>query len=124
MIEKLSELFDTEDSMYEFMDSYFNLYETDLTIDNIEEFNWDKVAIEIKELLLMGEYEICINVLIEISKEYTKSKTKEMLIVGYLVEKPEQRSEQELIENVQDENGIGNGSGSYKLSNEDYYKYV
>ena len=46
MIEKLSELFDTEDSMYEFMDSYFNLYETDLTIDNIEEFNWDKVAIE------------------------------------------------------------------------------
>lgn len=124
MIEKLSELFDTEDSMYEFMDSYFNLYETDLTIDNIEEFNWDKVAIEIKELLLMGEYEICDNVLIEISKEYTKSKTKEMLIVGYLVEKPEQSSEQELIENVQDENGNGNGSGSYKLSNEDYYKYV
>lgn len=124
MIEKLSELFDTEDSMYEFMDSYFNLYETDLTIDNIEEFNWDKVAIEIKELLLMGEYEICINVLIEISKEYTKSKTKEMLIVGYLVEKPEQSSEQELIENVQYENGNGNGIGSYKLSNEDYYKYV
>ena len=124
MIEKLSELFDTEDSMYEFMDSYFNLYETDLTIDNIEEFNWDKVAIEIKELLLMGEYEICINVLIEISKEYTKSKTKEMLIVGYLVEKPEQSSEQELIENVQYENGIGNGIVSYKLSNEDYYKYV
>lgn len=124
MIEKLSALFDTEDSMYEFMDSYFNLYETDLTIDNIEEFNWDKVAIEIKELLLMGEYEICDNVLIEISKEYTKSKTKEMLIVGYLVEKPEQSSEQELIENVQDENGNGNGSGSYKLSNEDYYKYV
>lgn len=124
MIEKLSELFDTEDSMYEFMDSYFNLYETDLTIDNIEEFNWDKVAIEIKELLLMGEYEICDNVLIEISKEYTKSKTKEMLIVGYLVEKPEQSSEQELIENVQDENGNGNESGSYKLSNEDYYKYV
>ena len=124
MIEKLSELFDTEDSMYEFMDSYFNLYETDLTIDNIEEFNWDKVAIEIKELLLMGEYEICDNVLIEISKEYTKSKTKEMLIVGYLVEKPEQSSEQELIENVQYENGIGNGIVSYKLSNEDYYKYV
>ena len=124
MIEKLRELFDTEDSMYEFMDSYFNLYETDLTIDNIEEFNWDKVAIEIKELLLMGEYEICINVLIEISKEYTKSKTKEMLIVGYLVEKPEQSSEQELIENVQYENGNGNGIGSYKLSNEDYYKYV
>ena len=124
MIEKLSELFDTEDSMYEFMDSYFNLYETDLTIDNIEEFNWDKVAIEIKELLLMCEYEICVNVLIEISKEYTKSKTKEMLIVGYLVEKPEQSSEQELIENVQYENGNGNGNGSYKLSNEDYYKYV
>ena len=124
MIEKLSELFDTEDSMYEFMDSYFNLYETDLTIDNIEEFNWDKVAIEIKELLLMCEYEICVNVLIEISKEYTKSKTKEMLIVGYLVEKPEQSSEQELIENVQYENGIGNGIVSYKLSNEDYYKYV
>lgn len=124
MIEKLSELFDTEDSMYEFMDSYLNLYETDLTIDNIEEFNWDKVAIEIKELLLMCEYEICVNVLIEISKEYTKSKTKEMLIVGYLVEKPEQSSEQELIENVQYENGIGNGIVSYKLSNEDYYKYV
>lgn len=109
MIGKLSELFDTEESMYEFMVSYFELYETALTIDEIDLFDWDKVAEEIQELLVTGEYNECDNILIEIDENHTKSKEKEMLMVGYLVEKPVADSEQE---------------NCYKLSNEDYYQYV
>lgn len=109
MIGKLSELFDTEDSMYEFMAWYFELYETTLTIEEIDLFDWDKVADEIQELLVTGEYNECDNILIEINSEHTKSKEKEMLTVGYLVEKPVADSDQE---------------NCYKISNEDYYQYV
>ena len=103
MIGKLCNLFDTEDSMYEFMSWYFELYETTLTIDEIDLFDWDKVADEIQELLVNGEYNECDNILIEIGSEHTKSTEKEMLTVGYLVEKSEK---------------------GFKISNEDYYQYV
>lgn len=103
MIGKLCDLFDTEDSMYEFMSWYFELYETTLTIDEIDLFDWDKVADEIQELLVNGEYNECDNILIEIGSEHTKSTEKEMLTVGYLVEKSEK---------------------GFKISNEDYYQYV
>ena len=90
---KLGKLFIDEDSMAEFMNRYFDMYETD--IEDIDLFGWDAVADDIEYAINnYGAYKnVGDFVEVEISRNNTKNGNPELITVGEVVESPNYDSE-------------------------------
>ena len=90
---KLGKLFIDADSMAEFMNRYFDMYETD--IEDIDLFGWDAVADDIEYAINnYGAYKnIGDFVEVGISRNNTKNGNPELITVGEVVESPNYDSE-------------------------------
>lgn len=86
---KLRDLFADEESMMNFVDSYWNELSGDRRTTEKELFGWDSVADDIYQTLGSENYEIGNYANVEISSHYTKSGNPELINVGEVIAVPQ-----------------------------------